>query len=249
MQNQKRHYQAYRQAIGALALGVGLAFAAAPASAQATGKGTLLQTAAATNSAAFAAAQRDLSVFINGALQHQAGTKLADFPLDIKDVSELKDARIGYGFPIYTVDPDKILAGKGKMKNLARHANQWRFVILSGERPIGMSTVERVNGRFETVAYGAAVMSKDLDKLVAQHGNGDRSNLRLVRIYQARSDLLEVTGAGGNARFAPLVSARESLSMAKSSVGDAKAAAPLLDEADLMPALQVAVKRNLEQHR
>lgn len=247
MQKQHRHHQVGRQALAALALGIGLACAAAPASAQALDKATL-QAASATNSAAQAAAQRDLSVFINQALQHYGSSKLADFPLDIKDVSELKDARIGYGFPIYTIDPNTILAGKGKMKNMTRHANQWRFVILSGERPIGMATVERQNGRFETVAYGAAVLSKDLDRQVAQYGNADRSNLRLVRIYQARSDLLEVTGAGGNARFAPLLSARESLAIGKAGVTDMKAAATL-DESEILPALQVAVKRNLEQHR
>ncbi|QNA87941.1 hypothetical protein G4G28_04680 [Massilia sp. Dwa41.01b] len=248
MQHPHRQHLTYRHALGALALGVSLAFGSAQAGPQAADH-TAAQQASASNGAALAAAQRDLSTFINQLLQQRAGSPLADFPLDVKDVSELKDARIGYGFPVYTIDPDKILGAKGKMKDMARHANQWRFVVMAGERPVGMATVERQNGRFETVAYGAAVLSKDLDRLVAQHGNADRSNLRLVRIYQARSDLLEVSGVGGSARFAPLLSARTSLSMAKGTVNDAKAVAPLLDDAEILPALRVAVKGNLDQHR
>lgn len=248
MQNQKRQHKTYRQALGALAIGVSLAFGSAPAAAQNVNRAAAAQ-ASATNAAAMAAAQRDLSAFINQLLLQRAGAPLADFPLDVKDVAELKDARIGYGFPIHTIDPDQILTGKGRMKNMARHANQWRFVVMAGERPVGLATVERQNGRFETVAYGASVLSKDLDKLVARHGNADRSNLRLVRIYQARSDLLEVTGAGGTARFAPLLSARTSLAMAKGGIDDARAEASLLDDADILPALRVAVKGNLDEHR
>ncbi|UUZ46708.1 hypothetical protein LP420_22785 [Massilia sp. B-10] len=55
------------------------------------------------------------------------------------------------------------------------------------------------------------MLSKDVDAMASFHGNADKSNLRFMRIYQARSDFLEVVGQDGRARFAPLHSARESL--------------------------------------
>ena len=107
--------------------------------------------------------------------------------------------------------------------------------------------VEQHGGRYQTVAYGAAVLSRDLDALVAAHGNADRSNLRLLRIYQAGSDLLEVETAGGT-RYAPLYSARASLPLQRTDAFGRPSAA-LADEAELLPALRAAAKRNLDEHR
>ena len=246
MQAQQRQYRMarVRASLVALALGIGLGMAGAAVQAQAADPGAARQ-AAAGQSAAFAAAQRDLSQFINHQLQRGAAPD--GFPLDVQDLRALKDARIGYGFPVYTIDPDQLMHGRGSMKSMARHAQQWRFVVLLGERPIGMATVEQHGGRYQTVAYGAAVLSKDLDALVAAHGNADRSNLRLLRIYQARSDLLEVETAGGT-RFAPLYSARASLPLQRADAFGRPTAA-LADEAELLPALRAAVKRNLDEHR
>lgn len=244
MQAQQRQHGKPRALLAALALGLGLGLAAPQALAQAGDPGAARQ-AASQHSAAFAAAQRDLSQFINHQLQR--GSAPEGFPFDVQDPRMLKDARIGYGFPVYTVDPDQLLNGRGKLKNMARHANQWRFVVLLGERPIGLATVERQQGRFETVAYGGAVLSKDLDALAGVHGNADRSNLRLLRIYQARSDFLEVETAGGT-RFAPLFSARASLPLQRADAFGRPTVA-LADEAELLPALRAAVKRNLDEHR
>lgn len=254
MQAQQRQHGAARALLAACALGLGLGFTAPQALAQADDPGAARLAAsqesaalATAYTAAFAAAQRDLSQFINHQLQLRPGAAPDGFPLDVRDVRELKDARIGYGFPVYTIDPDQLMKGRGSMKSMARHARQWRFVVLLGERPIGLATVEQHEGRFETVSYGAAVLSKDLDALAQAHGNGDRSNLRLLRIYQARSDLLEVETAGGT-RYAPLFSARASLPLQRADAFGRPTAA-LADEAELLPALRAAVKRNLDEHR
>jgi hypothetical protein len=244
MQAQQRQHGKPRALLAAWAFGLGLCLAGPQAPAQAGDAGAA-RLVASQHSAAFAAAQRDLSQFINHQLQR--GSAPEGFPFDVQDLRMLKDARIGYGFPVYTIDPDQLLNGRGKMKSMARHANQWRFVVLLGERPIGLATVERQQGRFETVAYGGAVLSRDLDALAGVHGNADRSNLRLLRIYQARADLLEVETAGGT-RFAPLYSARASLPLQRADAFG-RPTAVLAEEAELLPALRAAVKRNLDQHR
>jgi hypothetical protein len=197
---------------------------------------------------ALAAARRDFAEFSTHQQQTRNGAPL-DFPLDISDVQELKDAVVSYGFAQYTVDPSELLAGRSSMQRMAKPTEQWRFVITLRERPIGMATVERHNGRYETIAYGAAVLAKDVDALASFHGNADRSNLRLVRIYQARSDLLEVVSTDGQARFAPLHSARESLLLQQRSNKDGKQVSTLLDESELVQPLRAAVKQNMEASR
>jgi hypothetical protein len=195
--------------------------------------------------AALDAAQRDFARFVTHQLQRKGGAP-SDFPLAIGKLQDLKAASISYGFPVYTIDPPDLLAGRGNMRSMAKPVNQWRFVIALNGRAIGLATVEKNNGRYETVAYGAAILAKDLDAAASQHGNADKSNLRFLRIYQARSDFLEVDSLDGRGRFAPLHSARESLSLRKQS--GAKGS-DLLDETELVQPLRSAVRQNMGEQR
>lgn len=197
---------------------------------------------------AMAAAQRDFAQFLTYQ-QSRGGGAPIDFPLDISDLNDLTEATISYGFPVYTVDPVDLIKGRGSMQSMAKATSQWRFVITLRNRPIGLATVERNDGRFETVAYGAGVLAKDVDALMGFHGNTDKSNLRFVRIYQARSDFLEVGGQDGRARFAPLHSARESLLLKQRATKEGRGADELLDEAELLEPLRTAVKQNMAAAR
>ena len=233
----KSHFR--HQLLGALLCGASLMLAAPAASAA---PADFAQQAAAKNATgqALAAARSDFAQFVAHQLQRQGAP--ADFPLDVADLQDLKGATVSYGFAVQTIDPQTLLAGRGNMQSMARHANQWRFVIMLNERAIGMATVEKNNGRYETVAYGGAVLAKDLDAVAAVHGNADKSNLRFVRIYQARADLLEVVGQDGRARFAPLHSARESLLLQQRRKDGNNG---LMEESDLTLPLRAAVKQNM----
>ena len=193
---------------------------------------------------ALAAARSDFSQFVAHQLQRRGAP--AEFPLDVADLRDLKDATINYGFAVHTIDPPELLAGRGTMQAMAHHANQFRFVITLKDRAIGLATVEKNHGRYETVAYGGAVLARDLDAVAAVHGNADKSNLRMLRIYQARSDLLEVVGQDGRVRYAPLHSARESLLLAQHNKDGNDG---LMDEAEFMQPLRTAVKQNMAVSR
>lgn len=229
-------------------LGTACAMLAVPgAYAQAVAGGQPFNLLKRTTADAMAAAQRDLARFATHQVQRTGSP--AEFPLDVANLGELKEAVISYGFPVHTIDPDVLLAGRGAMQQMVRPTAQWRFVITLRNRPVGMATVERVNGRYETVAYGGAVMSKDLDALAAQFGNADKSNLRFVRIYQARADFLEVAGNDGRAKFAPLHSARASLQLGKQSMQAGAPGTALVDETEIAQPLRAAVKLNMETPR
>lgn len=194
---------------------------------------------------ASSAARRDFSQFIQFQVQNHAGSAPQGFPLDVADVQDLKDARIAYGFQVYTIDPADLLTGRRELKAMAKPTGIWRFVVTLNEQPIGLATVEQVNGKWETVAYGATVLARDLDAAMSAYGNADRSNVRVLRIYQAQSDFLEVSSAqNGAARFAPLHSARQSLLMQRKATGDG-----LLEASELLEPLRAAVKKNLESAR
>lgn len=238
----------FRRSLGAAVLGAAaLALASPGAFAQAPERAPGQQMAPQRALAeAIAAARRDLAQFAAHQLHTRGSGAPADFPLAVTDLKELKEATIDYGFAMHTIDPAELIAGRSTMQRMAKPTGQWRFVITLRARPIGLATVERQNGRFETVSYGAAVLAKDIDALAALHGNADKSNLRFVRIYQARSDLLEVVAADGQTRFAPLHSARESLVLQQRA---GKQTDTLMDETELVQPLRTAVRQNLEASR
>ena len=199
-----------------------------------------------------AAAQRDFAQFVQFNVQTRSGTLPGEFPLDVSDIQDLKDAKLGHGFPIYTVDPKDLLQGRGDMRSMAKPSGEWRFVITLEGRPIGLATVEQVNGRWETTSYGASGLARELDAAATVHGNAARSNVRVIRIYQAMSDLLEVVSpSDARARFAPLHSARQML-QAQKATGKAALASnsdQLLEQSDLIEPLRASVKSNMEAFR
>lgn len=186
------------------------------------------------------AAQRDFAQFVKQQREIHPGAAPSGFPLDVANVQDLKNARVAYGFPEYTIAPSDLIDGRREMKAAATPTGSWRFVLTLNGKAIGLATLEQVNGKWETIGYGAAVLSKDLDATVGAHANAQRSNVRLLRIYQAQSDLLEVSSADGSVRFAPLYAARQSLQLQSQGLGKG-----LLEASDLLDPLRAAIKKNM----
>lgn len=187
--------------------------------------------------AAAAAAAHDLARFVKHHQKAHADGLPKGFPLAIDKVADLASVRLGRGFAVYTVDPADIAAADD-LSAAARPTGQWRFVVRAGSRPVGLVTVQQVDGRWQAVSYGAATLAEDVETAMRQHGNADRSNLRFVRVFQARSDFLEVhSAADGRARLAPLFSARESLGMPQRAMP--------MEQSEVLPSLRAAVAANL----
>jgi hypothetical protein len=233
-----------RALLAPLALYTILGLAGIPAMAQ----NAPVAIAAKDGASAQAAAQRDFAQFAAYQMRTRPGIAPADFPLDIGDMQDLKDAVIGYGFPVHTVEAKDIVAGRTDLQAMAKPTGQWRFVVSVHGKPVGLATVEQVNGRYETVAYGAATLAKDVEALTSHHGNAARSNVRFVRIYQARADFLEVS-EGGRTRYAPLHSARESLLLQARSMKAGQPDNSLMEAAEVLQPLRAAVKANLDAFR
>jgi hypothetical protein len=239
-----------KTALAALIVGVSAAQANSSLLAQTNASGIIVTSEQAN--IVRAAAQRDFAQFVQFNIQQHAGSSPPGFPLDVTDVHDLEDAKLAYGFPIYTVKPNDILAGRGDLHSMAQATGEWRFVITVHETPIGMATLKQVDGRWKITSYGAAVLAKDVDAVLALHANAERSNVRFVRIYQAESDFLEVVSPqDAHARFAPLHSARQSLLMQQRNEksGNPSVNNGLLEQADFIEPLRAAVKSNLETFR
>lgn len=186
--------------------------------------------------AAASAAAQDLARFVKHQQKNHADGLPKGFPFAIGSMAELASARLGRGFAVYTVDPADV-ASASELSAVAKPTGTWRFIVRSGSRPVGLATVEQVAGQWQVVSYGGGLLAQEVDAQMRQHGNADHSNLRFIRVFQARSDFLEVDSGNGAARVAPLISARQSLRLPER--------AGLVDQAEVMPSLRAAVAANL----
>ena len=169
-------------------------------------------------------------------VQADAGSLPKGFPFDVQDVSDLAQAHIAYGFQVYDADPASLMAGESLEKS-ARATGIWRFAVMIGDKPIGLMTMAQAGSGWNAVSMGGAGLVKEVDAVVYAHGGA--AQLHYVRVPQATADFIEVKSGSADARFVPLLAARESLRLAAGAGGDG-----LVADRVLQPALREAVSRN-----
>jgi len=206
------------------------------------------------------AAERGLAEYVQRKQRH-AGAGRAK-ALATEGTDDLARARIAGGFEVHTIAPDDMLAGRGELRQMAKGSGVWRFFAKIDGKPVGLVTVQRMDGRWQAVSFGATGLAQELAPLMERHGKLGAANLRFIRIHQAQTDLLEVVSpTDQRARYAPLASARHALGneLPKVAMGAAAAtldgaepavatpasAPALLDTYELLEPLRAAVKRGL----
>lgn len=195
---------------------------------------------------AAAAARTALAAFVRHALENGTQGVPSQVPFDVTDLQDLGQATIGQGFQMHTVDPAEVIAGRSDISGMVRPTGEWRFVVQAKGKPVGLVTMREAGGTWEAVSFGGAGLAREMDGLMARHGNADRSNLRFVRVYQAQSDLLEVTSEkDAGRRFVLLHSAQRALALPQS----AAAGEVLHDSSELLDPLRNAIRQNLAATR
>lgn len=169
------------------------------------------------------------------------GTLPDGFPFDVKDFSELKNATLGLAFEVHTVNPQQFVGNNAALGSQIKGNGIWNYVVLVEGHPVALLEMAQVNGRWEVQGAGGAELAQNVYQ-AAQNHSGKKA-FRFVRIYQATSDLLEVQDATSNSRYVPLIAAQKTLGMAHLAKG-----ATALASADVMPALQDAVRKHLAAH-
>jgi hypothetical protein len=229
---------------------IGLAITAAyattdSASAQSTLRPTYDAKAVAQASAAKepaglrAAAEAGLRSLINDLSKDIKSDSLPDaFPFDVNDLSELKTAKLGLGFEVFSAHPQTLLAGGRPFDQMLLGTGVWNFVVLTDGHPAALLELEKVNGKWQVNGAGAAKLAQDVHATSENHAG--KNAFRFVRIYQATADFMEVKDMEGKARYAPLIAARQSLRMSAASAAALPGAS-----ADVLPELQEAVRGHL----
>lgn len=159
---------------------------------------------------------------------------LADFP-------GLNGASLQQGFQVYTVTPDALMSCNA-LGMVAIPTGQWRFVVVSGGQPLGLLTVAQVEGRWQAVSMGGAGLATEMNRVLKTWSMGNGYDFRFVRIYQAMTDLVEITRVNDSRKgYVPLTSARASLGLQGEFTPDV-----LLNDSEIIMPLRDVVAKNIK---
>lgn len=160
---------------------------------------------------------------------------LVDFP-------GLTGASLQEGFQVYTVSPAALMSGSDLGANTIP-TGQWRFVMSCGQQPMGLLTVAQVEGQWKAVSLGGAGLATEMSRVLKTWSPGNGYNFRFVRVYQAMTDLVEISRVNESREpgYVPLTSARESLGLQGEFAPEV-----LLKASEIMTPLRDAVAKNIK---
>ncbi len=164
-----------------------------------------------------------------------------DFKANANVTSDLDKAFVGEGFQVFTIPPDRLLSANASdsFNSLAMPSTIWEFLVMTDGKATGIVTVDRMNGVWKAVSFGKAGLAKQLEAGLKAWPAGYQ--LRLIRIYQAMSDFIEVSSADKILGVVPLTSAKAALSM----MGAPFNPADIQNDGDMVTKLIPIVRKNL----
>lgn len=181
----------------------------AQSSAGGIGAADFVMSSARTASPTQLAAARGLSDFA-AQFAGQAGELPQGFPLDVRDLGELRNARIGWGFQVYDVT-QAALQSSASLETSARPTGIWRYEVILHDRPIGLVTLAQAAHGWDVVSVSGIGLVGDINDVVGAYGSSAGTQLRYVRVPQATADFIQVKRGAAAAQYAPLQAARDTL--------------------------------------
>ncbi len=195
-----------RYMVLAAILGSGAAFA--QSSVGSIGGADFVMSSARVVSPTQVAAARGLRDFA-ARFTGNAGELPQGFPLDVRDLGELRHARIGWGFQVYDVSRAALESGAA-LEASAQPTGIWRYEVVLHGRPIGLVTLAQAAHGWEVVSVGGIGLVGDINAVVGAYGSAADTQLRYVRVPQATADFIQIK-RGAAAQYAPLQAARDTI--------------------------------------
>ena len=156
---------------------------------------------------------------------------------------DIDTAVLGKGYHIYTVNPDTLLNNETlDLGAMAVPTDMWEFLIMSQNKAVSVLTVAKMNDRWTAVSIGKTGMAEQVGNFIKKWPESKETSHRLIRIYQATSDLMELSETGKKKGFVPLTSSRAAMGLTKADFDPSD----VHDSKDVITQLRPAVRRNME---
>ena len=126
-----------------------------------------------------------------------------------KEKAEADVAVLGQAFHVYTAPPSAVLDDKASdLSAMAVSTTMWDFLILSGGKGVALLTVDKMGSKWVAVSIGGSGTAGQLSSLMEAWPVLKGYEYRLIRVFQASADFVEISLGGRSVGIVPLRSAR-----------------------------------------
>jgi hypothetical protein len=164
--------------------------------------------------------------------------------LGFRSRSEKDNAYAGEGFQVFTILPDRLLNSpvRPDIAALVTPTNQWQFLINADGGSKALLTVDIMNNVWTPVSIGSAGLAAEISLFLERWPAASGYTYRLVRIYQAKAEFMELSREGRLLGVVPLGSFNALTGRKNKPFDPADIRAPK----DLLEKARPAVERNLQ---
>lgn len=149
---------------------------------------------------------------------------------------------LGDGFQVHTVSPMALLNDQARtLGKMIIATDLWRFIVLENGKTIGLLTVANVDGSWQAVSFGAERLAAEIQAIKNAWPGEQGFEARFIRIYQARSDFMQIRKSGQDLGYAPLAAAKLSLSLHSFNIQPST----LMHDSEIMEPLKKLVKHTI----
>ena len=161
---------------------------------------------------------------------------------------EIDSADMGDGFQIYTITPDKLLneTNPQDLHSLVVPTHQWQFMVVSGIKAYALLTIDFLDGKWKPVSIGSSDLAKELSDILKVWPASSGYEYKLIRIYQANSNFIELSQRGKVLGIIPLTSLLAATTGVTEHGFNPR---DLCDSKEVLNGLRPIIKRNLEKSR
>lgn len=156
---------------------------------------------------------------------------------------QVENAALGKGFRVFSIPPEGLLepGSSRELDSLVRPSNIWQFLIVADGKAASVLTVDFFNNQWTPVSIGASGLAKEVEALLGAWPSSAGYSYRFIKVYQAKSDFMEIFEGENTIGVVPFTSAR----IATGLEGGFNPL-DLLDPREVLSKLRPVVKTNIK---
>jgi hypothetical protein len=157
---------------------------------------------------------------------------------------QIDKAALGQGFQVFSIPPDRLINqdASQNIDTLAASTNTWQFLIVTGGKAASLLTVNFFNGQWTPVSIGASGLATEVAALLKTWPSSAGYRCKLIKVYQAKSDFMEIFQGEKSLGVVPFTSGRIAMGLEERDFNPSD----LRDSREILSKLLPVVKTNVQ---
>jgi hypothetical protein len=162
----------------------------------------------------------------------------------LSDKEQIDKAVLGQGLQVFSIPPDRLFnqGSSQDMDVLAVSTNTWQFLIVTGGKAASLLTVDFFNDQWTPVSIGSSGLATEVAALLKTWPSSAGYRCKLIKVYQAKSDFMEIFQGEKSLGVVPFTSGRIAMGLEERDFNPSD----LRDPQEILSKLRPVVKTNVQ---